>query len=213
MVRIRLRRVGARHQPSFRIVAADKESPRDGRFLEIIGHYNPRTEPATIKIKEDRLYHWLKNGAQPSESVAQLMRTSGAQERWERFKAGESLETLLAEAAAMEVEIDPRTRRDDLAQASKKAPKPAGAEAEVKAASEKAEKTEAAAEEAVVPEEAATPEVEVAAEVEASEEAAPAEEEPAAPEVEVPAEVEASEEAAPTEEEPAAEEEAPDAEE
>mgnify|MGYP006296246375 FL=1 len=65
MVRIRLRRVGARNQPSYRIVVADKESPRDGRFLEIIGHYNPRTEPSTIVVDEDRLYHWLGNGASP----------------------------------------------------------------------------------------------------------------------------------------------------
>lgn len=182
MVRIRLRRVGARHQPSFRIVAADKESPRDGRFLEIIGHYNPRTEPATIKIKEDRLFHWLKNGAQPSESVAQLMRTSGAQERWERFKAGESLETLLAEAASQDVEIDPRTRRDDLIRASKKATKPAGAAAEIKAVPEKAEKPEETAAEHAAAEEAVAPETDVEAEVEASEDAAPAEDEPAAEE-------------------------------
>jgi len=183
-------------------VAADKESPRDGRFLEIIGHYNPRTEPATIKIKEDRLYHWLKNGAQPSESVAKLMRTSGAQERWERFKAGESLETLLAEAASMEVEIDPRTRRDDLTRAPKKATKPAGAEAEVKAVSEKAEKSEEAAAEAIVPEETAAPDV--AAEEEVPEKEVPEEDTP---------EEETPEEAAPAEEESAAEEEVPDAEE
>jgi small subunit ribosomal protein S16 len=102
MVRIRLRRVGARKQPSFRIVAADRESPRDGRFLEILGHYNPRTEPETIHLEEDRIYHWLSNGAQPSESVVQLFNVMGLPERYERFKAGEELETLLEEAKAAE---------------------------------------------------------------------------------------------------------------
>lgn len=99
MVRIRLRRTGMRGQPSYRIVAADKESPRDGKFLEILGYYNPRTEPATLEVKEDRVYHWLKNGAQLSESVEQLFRSIGLLERYARFNAGESLETLLAEAA------------------------------------------------------------------------------------------------------------------
>lgn len=114
MVRIRLRRVGAKNQPSFRVVAADRESPRDGRFLEILGHYNPRTEPATIVLKEDRIYEWLGKGAQPSDAVTQLFRTTGLTERYERFKAGEALETLLAEAeaAAAARNVNPKTRRD-----------------------------------------------------------------------------------------------------
>jgi small subunit ribosomal protein S16 len=99
MVRIRLRRTGLRHQISYRIVVADKESPRDGRFLEIVGDYNPRTQPTTLHIKEDRVYEWLKQGAQPSESVIQLFKSVGLLERFERSKNGESLETLLAEAA------------------------------------------------------------------------------------------------------------------
>jgi len=98
MVRIRLRRVGAKKQPSYRIVAADIEHPRDGRFLEILGFYNPRTQPATIELHEDRIYDWIGRGAQPSESVMKLFKTSGLQDRFERFKAGEALETLLAEA-------------------------------------------------------------------------------------------------------------------
>ena len=99
MVRIRLRRIGLKGQPSYRIVIADKESPRDGRFLEIVGFYNPRTQPATLDIKEDRIFEWMKNGALPTESVAQLFRTSGTGDRFERLKKGEALETLLAEAA------------------------------------------------------------------------------------------------------------------
>ena len=102
MVRIRLRRVGAKGQPSYRVVAADKESPRDGRFLEILGHYNPRTEPATIHLKEDRIYDWMSKGAQPSDAVKQLFHTTGLNERFERFKQGEDIEILLEEAEAAE---------------------------------------------------------------------------------------------------------------
>jgi small subunit ribosomal protein S16 len=98
MVRIRLRRTGLKGQPAYRLVVADKESPRDGRFLEIIGYYNPRTNPATLNIKEERVFDWMSKGALPSESVAQLFKTAGTAERFERFKAGESIETLLADA-------------------------------------------------------------------------------------------------------------------
>jgi small subunit ribosomal protein S16 len=100
MVRIRLRKVGSKGQASFRIVAAESEHPRDGRFIEELGHYNPRTHPATIVIEEARLYHWLKNGAQPSESVQQLLKSTGALDRYARFRAGEPVETLVAEAQA-----------------------------------------------------------------------------------------------------------------
>ena len=103
MVRIRLRRIGLKGQPTYRIVAADKESPRDGRFLEILGFYNPRTDPATIHVKEDRAYHWMKNGALPTESVAQVFKSAGILDRFERFKKGEAVETLVTEAEEAEV--------------------------------------------------------------------------------------------------------------
>ena len=102
MVRIRLRRIGLKGQPTYRVVAADKESPRDGRFLEILGVYNPRTQPATIHLKEDRVYHWMKNGALPTESVAQVFKSAGVLDRFERFKKGESVETLVREAELAE---------------------------------------------------------------------------------------------------------------
>ena len=120
MVRIRLRRVGAKNQPSYRIVAAEKEAPRDGRFLEVLGHYNPRTEPSTVLVDEERLFHWMKNGAQPSDAVFKALRSLGTWERWERFKDGESIEKLLDEAKKAVPEVDPRTRRDDLFGKSKK---------------------------------------------------------------------------------------------
>ena len=111
MVRIRLRRVGAKKQPSYRIVAADIEHPRDGRFLEILGFYNPRTEPETIEQHEDRIYDWISKGAQPSDSVNRLFKTSGLLGRYERFKAGEQLETLVAEAKAAQEsrQVNPQT--------------------------------------------------------------------------------------------------------
>jgi small subunit ribosomal protein S16 len=76
-VRIRLRRVGSRKNPVWRIVVADKRSPRDGRTIETIGHYNPQTEPSVIVVDEDRAQHWLDHGALPSRTVARLLRTKG----------------------------------------------------------------------------------------------------------------------------------------
>ena len=113
MVRIRLRRVGARHQPSYRIVVADRESPRDGRFLEIIGNYNPRTEPSTVIVDEARLFHWMEHGAQPSDSVKKVLGSLGTWDRWGRLKSGESMEVLLEEAKAALPAVDPRTDRPD----------------------------------------------------------------------------------------------------
>lgn len=98
MVRIRLRKTGQRHQPSYRIIVADKESPRDGRFIEIIGSYIPTTDPFTLDVQEDRVYEWMKNGALPSESVMRLFKIAGVLDRFERFKKGEAIETLLEEA-------------------------------------------------------------------------------------------------------------------
>ena len=77
MVRIRLRRMGAKKKPFYRIVVADQLSPRDGRFIEFIGTNDPRTDPPTINLNAERATHWLSNGAQPSDSVAQLMRSQG----------------------------------------------------------------------------------------------------------------------------------------
>lgn len=77
MVKIRLARHGAKKRPFYRIVAADSRSPRDGRFLERLGSYDPTQDPALIEIKQDRLAEWLKNGAQPTETVARLIKKAG----------------------------------------------------------------------------------------------------------------------------------------
>jgi small subunit ribosomal protein S16 len=78
-VRIRLRRAGSKKNPIWRIVVADKRSPRDGRTIETIGSYNPQTQPSTITIDAERAKHWLDHGAQPSETVAKLLRTQGVE--------------------------------------------------------------------------------------------------------------------------------------
>ena len=76
-VKLRLTRVGSKKNPIYRIVAADSRSPRDGRFIEIVGRYNPQTEPSTIELDEDRVKDWLGKGAQPSDSVAKLLKIRG----------------------------------------------------------------------------------------------------------------------------------------
>lgn len=81
MLRIRLRRVGAKKQPSFRVVVADIKAARDGSFVEQIGHYNPRTDPETVSIDEERALHWLRNGASPSEAVERLLKSMGTLEK------------------------------------------------------------------------------------------------------------------------------------
>lgn len=82
MVRIRLRRVGRKKQASYRIVAADARSPRDGRFIEILGHYNPRTNPPTVVMNNDRVKTWLSNGAQPTDAVRLMLVNNGL---WKEF--------------------------------------------------------------------------------------------------------------------------------
>ena len=84
MVRIRLRRVGKRKQPHYRVVVADSRSPRDGAFIEIIGQYNPLTEPSEITLDTDKTLEWLRKGAKPSDSVVALLKRSGI---WSTFVA------------------------------------------------------------------------------------------------------------------------------
>lgn len=76
-VRIRLRRAGKTKKPAYRVVVADSRAPRDGRFIEIIGHYNPLTDPPTIEIEKEKAAAWLKKGAQPSNTVRQLLARAG----------------------------------------------------------------------------------------------------------------------------------------
>ncbi len=77
MIKLRLRRMGAKKRPFYRIVAAEHSSPRDGRFIEVLGHYDPLTEPATIRVNEERARYWLSVGAKPSETVESLLKRAG----------------------------------------------------------------------------------------------------------------------------------------
>ena len=115
MVKIRLRRTGAKKKPQYRVVVTDSRTPRDGRFIEIIGHYNPRTEPTTIKIHEDRALYWLSVGAQPTDPVKKLLENLGTLERFSRLMKGADLEELLAEATATreksDAEVQPKAKK------------------------------------------------------------------------------------------------------
>ena len=86
-VKLRLMRMGKTKQPTYRLVAADARSPRDGRFIEIVGTYQPRHDPSTIEIDNDKCVKWLQQGAQPTERVEKLLKLSGA---WDQFQATKS---------------------------------------------------------------------------------------------------------------------------
>ena len=96
-VKLRLMRMGKKKQPPYRLVAADGRSPRDGRFIEIVGTYDPRAEPSVINIDNDKVVAWLQKGAQPTERVQTLLKLSGA---WEQFKPGTGGAPAPAAAAA-----------------------------------------------------------------------------------------------------------------
>ena len=103
MVKIRLRRVGGKKQPSYRVVVADIEAKRDGRIVERIGHYNPRREPMECVIDENRALYWLSVGAQPSDAARRLLEKQGTYDRLARLRKGESHEALVAEYLGVDV--------------------------------------------------------------------------------------------------------------
>jgi small subunit ribosomal protein S16 len=92
-VKIRLKRVGKKKAPSYRVVVADARSPRDGRIIENIGWYNPLVEPSAINIDEEKALHWLKVGAQPTDSVTSLLKRTGVLARFEQMKSSATTAT------------------------------------------------------------------------------------------------------------------------
>ncbi|MEX0754268.1 MAG: 30S ribosomal protein S16 [Actinomycetota bacterium] len=143
--RIRLRRMGASKRPFYRVVVADQRDPRDGRFIEAIGKYHPLDDPSVIEIDEGRALHWLNNGAQPSDTVQNLLDKIGI---WEKYAADHPKVKVKAEAKAKTDALKFKrgeARNADIA-------KQAAADAKAKAATEAAEaKAEAAAEQAESP--------------------------------------------------------------
>ena len=169
MVRIRLRRVGAKKQPSYRVVVADKRSPRDGRFIETIGHYNPRTDPPTVVIKEDRALYWLSVGAQPSGAVERFFRNLGLGDKLKKVQGGAEIADV-AEAPAEQVSAKTTSRVGKKVVAKPEAPAAKTGKAKKGAPTEKAEEAvaevaEEVAEVAEAAEEAVAEVVEEAAEV------------------------------------------------
>jgi small subunit ribosomal protein S16 len=167
MVRIRLMRVGSKKQPVYRVVITDRRNARDSRYIESIGYYNPRTRPHTVEIKEDRALYWLSVGAQPSESAAQLLKQTGTLERFGRFREGEDMEVLVAEAVAAQAAAEPISPKTDYpapTKAASAAPVAELVETPVAVA-------EAVEEETVETEAEDAPEVETVAEIEVEDEA------------------------------------------
>ena len=106
MLRIRLSRVGAKKQPHYRVMVADQRAKRDGRFVERLGHFNPRTDPETVSINEGRALYWVSEGAQPSDAVRRLLKKQGTYDRLKRFQAGESMPALIAEYEGVPLETE-----------------------------------------------------------------------------------------------------------
>lgn len=106
MLRIRLSRTGKKKQASYRVVVTDIEAKRDGRIVERIGYYNPRSEPLEYRIEEDRALYWLSVGAQPSDAVRRLLEKQGTIDRLARLRQGEEFETLVAEYEGIPASVE-----------------------------------------------------------------------------------------------------------
>lgn len=128
MVKIRLRRTGAKKAPSYRIVAAENRFARDGRFIENLGYYNPLTEPATVVVKEDRLRYWMEHGAQPTDVVSRLLDGKGGVTR-KAVAIPKAKVVKEAPAAAAPVAPTPAAEPEAEAPAAEAAPEAAAEEA------------------------------------------------------------------------------------
>ncbi len=131
-VKLRLKRMGTKKRPFYRIVATDSRNRRDGRFIEELGYYDPLTVPPNIKLEEELIYKWLKNGAIPSTNVEALMRRMGTMKKWQFVKEGVAVDQVDAKVAALAeketkgLNTEERRRRFQSKQVSKKAKAAAG---------------------------------------------------------------------------------------
>jgi len=209
-VKLRLRRMGKKKRPFYRIVAADSRAPRDGRFIELVGTYDPISKPMNVDLKEDRVMYWLQNGAQPTDTVKNLFQKKGVWLKWHLQKSGADEAKITAELGKFElIQKEKESRLEAKAEEKKRLKAEAKQkEAEEKAVEAKAPATEAPAEEAPVEEVTAPVEEQAAAPEEAKTEEPVQEEakteEPAAEPETAPVEA-AEEESAEKSEEKAAE--------
>lgn len=137
-VRLRLRRIGKKKMPMYQIVAADSRTARNGRFLEVVGRYEPRHEPLLIETKETRVFHWLKNGARPTDTVRSLFQRNGLWLKWNLTRIGKDAATIAGVMEKWQAQQAGRPARDAArkvrrAEAKRKASK-GGAEATAPAA-------------------------------------------------------------------------------
>jgi len=130
-VKIRMKRMGSKKRPFYRIVAADERMPRDGRFIEILGYYNPLTDPADFKIDEDKLYKWLNDGAKPAPNTATVLRRHHLLERWKLIKSGLSIAEVDEKIAQLRAK-QPEAKAKEKTTVSKKAKAAAKAATEAK---------------------------------------------------------------------------------
>lgn len=112
MVKLRLRREGKKAHPIYKVVAADTRSPRDGRFIETVGQYDPHANPARIAVKEDRVEYWLRKGAQPSDTVRSLLRRTGYWLRWTLIRQGKDEATIAKVTERWTLQQADRPKRD-----------------------------------------------------------------------------------------------------
>jgi small subunit ribosomal protein S16 len=112
LVKLRLKRMGKKKQPIYRIIAADSRSPRDGRFIEEVGFYDPNKEPMVIKLQEDKVVKWIKNGAQPTDTVKSLFKRSGLSFKLNLKKRGFDETKITEEMQKFEVSKDEKLKRD-----------------------------------------------------------------------------------------------------
>lgn len=182
-VKIRLKRMGSKKRPFYRLVATDSRMPRDGRFIETLGFYNPVRTPAEVRVDEENVFKWFERGATPSTSVKSLLRQLGYMQKWELMKqgvTGDELKTRVEAIVAQQAKT--AERRESLKKGLPSAKAVAKKEADKKAAAEKVNEEKAAAEKADEEKAAAETASEEKAAASAASDAAPAAEAPPAEE-------------------------------
>jgi small subunit ribosomal protein S16 len=116
-VTIRLKRMGSKKNAFYRIVAADIRASRDGRFIEILGYYDPMKDPPEIKVDDDKVFKWLRNGAEPTENARSILRRIGVMERWELLKSGveiHQLDSMIEERRAKQPSVGPKKEEEEI---------------------------------------------------------------------------------------------------